>query len=257
MSQIRLRKVFYRTNFNFGTWKISNPAKLYTGYIVTGLYYDGDFYIPETYNGLNIIGITWEAFETLPNYVRGNKNNIYTTLTPSIYFHRGSLLFIQLPARYSDACRVYPTYYSDTKDGRYLYGVGGMCYSQNNPQIRNLLSDTEQSYNYGYSVTGQVVIEKTEGYRKYTATPSFTMATDNSELERQKVGWYFEYPYFTLGEISNVMGNRQVILSYIRKSYETPSSPTMHVQLTYNVINGQDVVINSSRPDKAVSYYFA
>lgn len=258
MTQLKLRKVYYRTNFNFATGEIAYPAKLFTGYIVTGLYGKGKFYIPESYNGLKIIGITWEAFKQLPEYETGNKMAIYTTLVPEIYFHKDSLLFIQIPPRYNNACRVYPAYFLDKQNGRYIHMVGGMCYNQNYNQIKDLLDYIEKPYNYGYSVTGKVVITKTVYNKRYTAEPTFNMGSSNNELEDHKVGWYFEDPLFTLSEISDLMSSKQVILAYIRTVYVSAANPFEYVQLVYNVINGCDVFIDCSNPDKpGVSYYLA
>ena len=250
MSKIRLRKVHYCTNYNFNTNRIENPVKFYTGYVVTRLMGTGDFYIPKTYNGLNVVGITWDAFEYMSDYMSGSNTYSSYECYPSIYIHHQSLLFAMLPKRYSNASRVYPIYFIDTVDGQYCYSPAGMTYNQNDNILSYLLESFNVSYNAGYSVSGKISIDKVVYGRRYKADTSFGITSSSEDLNNKKACFdYFEYPYFTWSEIRDVLFSKKTGLAFCRVAYHNSSSPNEVAAFAYNFINGYETDLDCSKPD--------
>lgn len=248
MAKIHLRKVHYCTNLNFNTNRIENPVRFHTGYIVTRLIGSGDFYIPKTYNGLNIVGITWNAYENMSDYMSGSSTYAYYDVYPNLHIHPETLIFIMLPKRYSNASRVYPIYSVDRLNGYYDYRLAGMTYNQNQNILSYLLERIGCPYNAGYATDGDVVIEKVQYGRRYTATPSIGMWSSPREVADRKYCFnYFEYPYFTWSEIRDVLANNRTGLAYCRVSFQNASSPNEVVAFAYNYINGYDVDIDASK----------
>jgi len=257
MSRLLLQKVNYAACYNFTNGRTQYPAQFYTGYVVTGLIGSGNFYIPRTYNGLNIIGITWQAYTTLPEYKTGSNSYSYQSCYPNLYFHHGNLLFIMYPKRNSETTRVYPRYYVDTINGCYSYRVTAMTWNRKESLLSYLLENTYAPYNKGYSSLSDLIIDKWQGNRKHTATPAVGMYSSVEELNRHKMGLnYFEYPYFTWSEIRDFMSQQLVVAAHCRVSSRGPSYPIETVPFAYNIISGYDVEIDCSRPDSPVSQYY-
>lgn len=257
MTRIRLRKVNYAACYNFVSGKAQYPAEFYTGYVVTGLIGSGDFYIPRTYNGLNIIGITWQAYTTLPEYKTGSTSYPYSSCYPNLYFHKNTLLFIMFPKRNSETTRVYPMYYVDTKDGCYLYRISAMTWNQNESLLSYLLDNIRNSYNAGYSCVGDLVVEKRQGTRHFTGSPAIGMYSSVNALNQAKMGLnYFEDPFIEWHEIRDVMQRERVVAAYCRSDFH-PTTKKLHaVPFAYNIVDGYDVEIDSSRPDSPVTQYY-
>lgn len=257
MTRIRLRKVNYAACYNFVTEKPQYPAAFYTGYVVTGLIGSDDFYIPRTYNGLNIIGITWQAYTTLPEYKSGSTSYSYTSCYPNLYFHNNTLLFIMFPKRNSETTRVFPSYYVDTLNGCYRYRISAMTWNKNESLLSYLLENISYPYNKGYSCVGDLVIEKWQGTRHFKATPALGMYSSIDALNRAKMGLnYFEDPFIEWHEIRDVMQRELVVAAHCRIDYH-PGTKQLHaIPFAYNIIDGYDVEIDSSRPDSPVSQYY-
>lgn len=251
MAKLHLRKVNYCTNFNFKTERIENPVRFYVGWVVTELKGSGEFYIPKTYEGLNIIGITWKAYEYMSDYHSGSKIEAYYSVHPKLYFYPETLLFIMLPKRYNNANKVFPVYYPYGLNRSWDYHLGGVTYNQNHNILSHLLETTGCSYNAGYASNGKILITKEQYGRKHSAEPNIgeMWNSDYEELDDYKVCFnYFNDPYISWTEIKDVLANNLTGIAHCRYSFENTSKPLEIVAFAYNFINGYDVDIETLKP---------
>lgn len=160
--RLELTKAWYCTDRYSSDKYADGSLKIQPGWVVTGLLDScNDLYmIPETYDGLPIIGILHIAYERLKEYKDDNAchkvGDDKIDLPVTIHFSYNKMLFVFAPRLYSNRYHVLPTYYVNDSNNNAadMYGAAYFSYAHSgeviNP-VTQIMKVKNVPYYWGYT----------------------------------------------------------------------------------------------------------
>lgn len=248
MSKIIIRKCAYVANQDDSGFRTESFDLKY-GYVVVGLVGElyGTYNIPAKHNGLPIIGIVNDAYETMKEY--GKKSHAGNYFYPSISIDRDTMLFVMPARRKKDRPRVYPSF---GVNGYPYYAPSYFCYDPSNEINEKMAEICGGETDYLYTSLGKIDIgvEKREGGRvvgKDDYIINMTLTSSPSVMDEYKLGKYLCSPAhnFTFEQIKNIFNENKSVFVWMKMNYTRDGSGNNTMSFVFNTILGTDDCISA------------
>lgn len=282
--RLKLRLAYFcTTDPKYGGVDSSGSMKILQGWVVIGFLGPADrtYILPETFNGLPIIGIDYLAYETLNEYQQTQYEGCYNSshLRMAVCFSTNRVKFVFPPRRYSDRKRVDVDYYTlytagvpsvvNNKVNRAFFFNGCMfSYSTKSDTLLSaLIRNTGCPRDHGYTFVRQIrdhyyVMRK--GVReKVTVDVGLDQSTKATYQTCHPEGWnlldkIWPDPMFTFGyswdmlRVGKYFRVPEGIPLNVSQVFDQKESVLCFMQdfngnnypFAFNTIKGTDVIIN-------------
>ena len=248
MSKIIIRKCVYFSDSDKRGFKTPDIKRSY-GWVVVGFVGElgGTYKIPSSHEGMPIIGIVGEAYESMKEY--GKASNGGTYFYPSISIDVDSMIFVMPAARKKDKPRIYPAF---SLSGYPYYAPSYFCYDTTNEVATALTEATGGRIDYLYTSLGKVdlYVEKTQNGKvvdKEKYLLSLSLDISPSKMDEYKIGKYFQSPVYKISfkEISKVFDNKSSVFAWVKMNYTRDDRDTHNMAFAFNTILGTDDCIDA------------